>query len=87
MILSARAAGAMAAARLMNPTTTRLAPYLPRQVPPQSPYHQQQLQMAGPRPQHRPALAPPYPAADPMPRPQQGPFDVHVESQVHYAQE
>ena len=83
MILSARAAGAMAAARLMHPggTPPAAAPYTlaQRQVPPQSPYHQQQHQLAGlvPGPQqHRPA-----PAAASLSQ-QQGPYDVEVTPQV-----
>ncbi len=91
MILSARAAGAIAAARLMHPGATppSAAPYAAlaqQQVPPQSPYHQQQHQLAGLLPgpqQHRPAGSAGglYPAtgADPS---QQGPYNVDVTPQV-----
>ncbi len=86
MILSARAAGAMAAARLMHPGATLPAagPYTlaQRRAPPQSPYHQQQHQLAGliPGPQQRrPAAA----AAAGLS--QQGPYDVEVTPQVWIA--
>ena len=84
MILSARAAGAMAAARLMGTNAPQVPyPAEPRQAPPPSPYHQQQHQLAVPSPRHRPAPASPYPPELPAPQqPQQGPYDVHVSSQV-----
>ena len=79
MILSARAAGAMAAARLMHPGgATGAAVHLPpaqqqRLAPPQSPYHQQQHQLAGPGM---------YPAAEAPAARQQGHLDVEIRSQV-----
>ena len=86
MILSARAAGAMAAVRLMNPAAAPPVPYMARQPLPPSPYHhhhQQQVPQQQPGPGNHPATAEPYTAAQQTPaqRPHR-PLEVDGPSQV-----